>query len=119
MPAAACHNAAYQRSAHLHEQRRYPANHRPSGPAHGRLFIVSCDGAHVATPTSNRAKRGVRPAKTQQKISGRLSCEQVTGHRYAIGDYICTAAKHGQNALTALRSPAALRCRPFPARHKR
>jgi hypothetical protein len=54
-------------------------------------------------PTSNQAERDARPAKTQQKISGRLRSEQVTRHRYAIRGYISTAAKHGQNVLTALR----------------
>ncbi|HLQ56114.1 MAG TPA: hypothetical protein VK162_17820 [Streptosporangiaceae bacterium] len=45
----------------------------------------------------------MRPAKTQQKISGRLRSEQVTRYRYAIRGYISTAAKHGENVLTALR----------------
>jgi transposase len=34
-------------------------------------------------PTSNQAERDLRPAKTQQKISGRLTSEAVTEHRYA------------------------------------
>ncbi len=55
------------------------------------------------SPTSNQAERDVRPAKTQQKISGRLRSEQVTRHRYAIRGYISTAAKHGENVLTAIR----------------
>ena len=54
-------------------------------------------------PTSNQAERDVRPAKTQPKISGRLRSENTTRHRYAIRGYISTAAKHGQNGLTALR----------------
>ncbi len=54
-------------------------------------------------PTSNQAEGDVRPAKTQQKISGRLRSENTARHRYAIRGYISTAAKHGQNALTALR----------------
>jgi transposase len=54
-------------------------------------------------PTSNQAERDVRPAKTQQKISGRLRSEQVTRHRYAIRGYISTAAKHGTSVFTALR----------------
>ena len=54
-------------------------------------------------PTSNQAERDVRPAKVQQKISGRLRSEQTTRHRYAIRGYLSTAAKHGINALTALR----------------
>jgi transposase len=54
-------------------------------------------------PTSNQAERDVRPAKTQQKISGRLRSEQATRHRYAIRGYISTAAKHGADVFTALR----------------
>lgn len=54
-------------------------------------------------PTSNQAERDVRPAKIQQKISGRLRSEQATRHRYAIRGYLSTAAKHGINVLTALR----------------
>ena len=54
-------------------------------------------------PTSNQAERDVRPAKTQQKISGRLRSEQATRHRYAIRGYLSTAAKHGTSIFTALR----------------
>jgi transposase len=54
-------------------------------------------------PTSNQAERDVRPAKTQQKISGRLRFEQVTRYRFAIRGYITTAAKHSENIRVALR----------------
>ena len=54
-------------------------------------------------PTSNQAERDVRPAKVQQKISGRLRSEQATRHRYAIRGYVSTAAKHGISVFTALR----------------
>jgi hypothetical protein len=54
-------------------------------------------------PTSNQAERDLRPAKTQQKISGRLRSEQATRHRYAIRGYLSTAAKHGINVMAALR----------------
>jgi transposase len=54
-------------------------------------------------PTSNQAERDLRPAKTQDKISGRLRSEHTTSHRYAIRGYTSTAAKHGLNTLTALR----------------
>jgi len=54
-------------------------------------------------PTSNQAGRDVRPAKTQQKISGRLRSEHATRHRYAIRGYISTATKHGISVFTALR----------------
>jgi transposase len=58
-------------------------------------------------PTSNQAERDLRPAKTQQKISGRLRSEQVTRDRYAIRGYISTVAKHGAHVLTALRDALA------------
>ena len=54
-------------------------------------------------PTSNQAERDVRPAKTQQKISGRLTSEEATRPRYRIRGYISTAAKHGVDLLAALR----------------
>jgi transposase len=54
-------------------------------------------------PTSNQAERDARPAKTQQKISGRLRSEEATRHRYAIRGYISTVGKHGTDILTALR----------------
>jgi hypothetical protein len=43
-------------------------------------------------PTSNQAERDVRPAKTQQKISERLTSEAVTRARYRIYGYLSTAA---------------------------
>jgi hypothetical protein len=53
--------------------------------------------------TSNQAERDLRPAKTQQKISGRLRSEETTRQRYAIRGYLSTASKHGINVLAALR----------------
>jgi hypothetical protein len=54
-------------------------------------------------PTSNHAERDLRPAKTQQKISGRLTSEPVARARYRIRGYLSTAAKHGLDQLTILR----------------
>jgi hypothetical protein len=42
--------------------------------------------------TSNQAERDLRPSKTQQKISGRLTSEQRTKDRYLIRGYLSTAA---------------------------
>jgi transposase len=53
--------------------------------------------------TSNQAERDLRPSKTQQKISGRLTSEQRTKDRYRIRGYLSTAAKHGYNMINALR----------------
>ena len=54
-------------------------------------------------PTSNQAERDLRPAKIQQKISGRLTSEQRTKDRYRIRGDLSTAAKHGRNTMDALR----------------
>ena len=62
-------------------------------------------------PTSNDAERDLRPAKTQQKISGRLRSEETTQARYRIRGYTSTATKHGADVLTALRD--ALLGRPW------
>jgi transposase len=53
-------------------------------------------------PTNNISERGVRPLKTQQKISGRLVSDDVTQHRLDIRSYIDTARKHGKNAMDVL-----------------
>ena len=58
-------------------------------------------------PTSNQAERDLRPAKTQQKISGRLRSEKTTRSRYAIRGYCSTAAKHGYPVFTAIRDALA------------
>ena len=54
-------------------------------------------------PTSNQAERDLRPAKIQQKISGRLTSEQRTADRFRIRGYLSTAAKHGHSMMDALR----------------
>jgi transposase len=53
--------------------------------------------------TNNLAERDLRPAKTQQKISGRLTNEAATKDRYRIRGYLSTAAKHGHNVMAAMR----------------
>jgi transposase len=53
-------------------------------------------------PTNNVSERGVRPLKTQQKISGRLASNDVTQDRLDIRSYIDTARKHGMNAMDVL-----------------
>jgi transposase len=54
-------------------------------------------------PTNNISERDLRPTKTQQKISGRLTSEDVTQDRLNIRSYIDTARKQGINVMTALR----------------
>jgi transposase len=53
-------------------------------------------------PTNNISERGVRPLKTQQKISGRLTSDDTTQDRLDIRGYIDTARKHGRGAFTVL-----------------
>jgi hypothetical protein len=53
--------------------------------------------------TSNDAERGLRPAKIQQKISGRLTSLARTEDRYRILGYVTTAAKHGLDRFIVLR----------------
>jgi transposase len=53
-------------------------------------------------PTNNISERGVRPLKTQQKVSGRLASDDATQDRLDIRGYIDTARKHGKNARDVL-----------------
>jgi transposase len=55
-------------------------------------------------PTNNLSERDLRPTKTQQKISGRLTSEDVTQDRLNIRSYLDTVRKHGDNAMTALHA---------------
>jgi hypothetical protein len=55
-------------------------------------------------PTSNQAERDLRPAKTQQKISGRLRSEARTRDRYDVRGYLDTARKHSAGIMAAIRS---------------
>jgi transposase len=54
-------------------------------------------------PTNNISERDLRPTKTQQKISGRLTSEEITQDRLDIRSYIDTARKQGINIMAALR----------------
>jgi len=47
--------------------------------------------------------RGLRPLKTQQKISGRLTSADHTRHRLRLRTYLSTAAKHKIGMLDALQ----------------
>jgi transposase len=55
-------------------------------------------------PANNISERGVRPLKTQQKISGRLTSEDVTQDRPGIRSYTDTARKHDRNVMDVLRA---------------
>jgi hypothetical protein len=68
-------------------------------------------------PTNNISERDLRPAKTQQKISGRLTSEDITQNRLDIRSYIDTARKCGVNVMTALHEAVSGRpwTPPLPA----
>jgi transposase len=55
-------------------------------------------------PTNNISERDLRPNKTQQKISGRLTSEDVTQDRLDIRSYIDTMRKHGANVMNGIRA---------------
>lgn len=91
-----------------------PRNHTPGGKQLPSRSLLECfrDREHDVLrfltdtripPTNNLSERGLRPEKTQQKISGRLQSEAVTRHRLAIRSYLSTAAKHKINMMAALR----------------
>ena len=105
------------------------------GPKHrtrqepGRELLEFCNGRRSDVllsaedtsvwPTTNISERGVRPLKTQQKISGRLTSDDVTQDRLGIRGYIDTARKHGHGALDVLHQlmpgdPGNRRHRPSP-----
>jgi transposase len=54
-------------------------------------------------PTNNQAETDLRPHKTQQKISGRLTSHTTTSHRLTIRGYLSTAIKHGRDTMATLR----------------
>jgi transposase len=55
-------------------------------------------------PTNNLSERDLRPAKTQQKISGRPTSEDVTQNRLDIRSYIDTIRKHKADVITGIRN---------------
>jgi hypothetical protein len=70
-------------------------------------------------PTNNISERDLRPAKTQQKTSGRLTSEDITQDRLDIRSYLDTARKCGVNVMTALHDAVSGRpwTPPLPAPH--
>jgi transposase len=53
-------------------------------------------------PTNNQSERGLRPLKTQQKISGRFTSAATTRHRLRLQSYLTTATKQNIGMLDAL-----------------
>jgi hypothetical protein len=102
-------------TAGLREVRRVPGASGKQPPArllleclrHREDDVLRFLAGTTIPATNNQAERDARPAKTQQKISGRLRSEQTTRHRYAIRGYASTAARHGHDAFTAIRDALA------------
>ena len=55
-------------------------------------------------PTNNISESGLRPNKTQQKVSGRLTSDDTTQDRLDIRSYIDSARKHGCDVLHVLHA---------------
>ena len=55
-------------------------------------------------PANNISESGLRPSKTQQKISGRLTSDDTTQDRLDIRSYTDTARKHGCDVLDVLHA---------------
>ena len=100
--------------AGLSDVPRIPGPKNTTAQHPGRDLLEFCRGRQADVtrfcydsrvwPTNNISERGVRPVKTQQKISGRLTSEDVTQDRLDIRSYIDTARKHGCNVMDVLRS---------------
>jgi hypothetical protein len=100
--------------AGLSEVPRIPGPKTSTAQHPGRDLLEFCSGRQDDVlrftrdtriwPTNNISERGVRPLKTQQKISGRLTSEQVTQDRLDIRSYIDTARKHGASIMDVLRN---------------
>jgi len=69
-----------------------------TGAAVSAGFVHSC----LRQAASLAADVVRRPLKIQQKVSGRLTSDDVTQDRLDIRSYIDTARKHGKNAFAAL-----------------
>ena len=99
--------------AGLSELPRIPGPRSTTAQHPGRDLLEFCRDRHAEVtrfchdtrvwPTNNISERDLRPTKTQQKISGRLTSEDITQDRLDIRSYIDTARKCGINTLTALR----------------
>jgi hypothetical protein len=98
--------------AGLASVRRVPGPRTTVRQKPGRELLEFCRGRQADVlrftadtriwPTNNLSERGVRPLKTQQKVSGRLASDDVTQDRLDIRSYIDTARKHGRNAMDVL-----------------
>jgi transposase len=101
----------------LSEVRRAPGpRHRTAQPP-GRDLLEFCRDRETDVlrfcfdtqvwPTNNISERDLRPTKTQQKISGRLTSSDVTQDRLDIRSYIDTIRKHSAGVMAGIRAALA------------
>jgi hypothetical protein len=98
----------------LSEVRANPGPRNSTAQPPGRALLEFCrdregDVLRFTTdtqiwPTNNISERSLRPTKTQQKISGRLTSEEITQDRLDIRSYIDTIRKHGGDVLTGIHA---------------
>jgi hypothetical protein len=98
----------------LAEVRPNPGPRSSTAQPPGRTLLEFCrdredDALRFTTdtriwPTNNISERSLRPTKTQQKISGRLTSEEITQDRLDIRSYIDTIRKHKADVLTGIRN---------------
>ena len=77
-------------------------NHRHL--AGGLLHSEAAPARQRAGATRPQPARSLRPTKTQQKISGRLTSAEITQDRLDIRAYIDTLRKHGTDVLIGIRN---------------
>ncbi len=70
---------------------------------HENDVLAFCTDTRI-WPTNNISERDLRPTKTQQKISGRLTSEDITQDRLDIRSYIDTIRKHKADVITGIRT---------------
>ena len=69
-------------------------------PKHREADVLRFLTDTAIPPTSNQAERDLRPAKTQQKITGRLRSEKTTRDRYAIRGFRLNSTQNPSHAAT-------------------
>ena len=74
----------------------------PSSETQGEADVLRFTTDTGVWPTNNISESGLRPTKTQQKISGRLTSDDTTQDRLDVRSYIDTARKHGCDVLDVL-----------------
>jgi len=98
----------------LAEVHAHPGPRSSTAQPPGRVLLEFCrarvddvlrfTGDTRVWPTNNISERSRRPTKTQQKVSGRLTSEDIAQARLDIRSYIDTMREHGADVLAGLRA---------------